>query len=151
MLSSIPHCNGIIEILLLFYAYSFGSHHVAAGVHSFIVGHRDYDKEHSCWKHSLMLLHRAPSVYDAGVDACADVVERIVGRQRGWFSEEAGGRAHLCGREDYCCQSFLAVSVRATLYWCIQCLPKSGVRAGIAFWGILTQCRAVRLLCVSGP
>lgn len=117
MLSDIPCCNGIVETLLLFDAHPFGFHHVAAGLHRFYFGRRNYDKKHSGRKHPLMLLHRTLGMYDAGVDASADPVERIVGWQRGWFSEEAGRRAHLCGGEYHRCQSFVVISVCATLHW----------------------------------
>ena len=117
MLSGIPRCNGVIQTLLLFNAHPFRSHHVVAGLHGFYFGRRDYDKEHSGRKHPLMLLPRTLGMYDPGADASADPVECIVGWQRGWFPEEAGRRAHLCGGEYHRCQSFLVVSVRATLHW----------------------------------
>lgn len=135
MLSDILCGNSIIEILLLFYTHSFSPCHVAAGLHDFNVGHRDYDKKRRCGKYPLMLLRRTLSVYDLRVDACADLVECIVGWQRGWFSEEAGRRAHLCSREYDRCQSSVADSVRAALHRCLQYLFKSGVCAGIVCMG----------------
>lgn len=115
MLSGIHRCNGIIETFLLFYTHPFGANHVATWLHDFNVCHRDYDKKYSCRKHPFMLLGRTLSVYDAGVDSRADLVDSVVGWQRKWISEEAGRRARLCGRAYYRCQSFLALSVRATV------------------------------------
>lgn len=117
MLSGIHGCDSLIETLLLFYPHSFGFHHDAAGLHDINVSHRDYDQKYPCRKHPIVLLCCALSMYDAWVDARADIVERVVGWQRQWLSEEASRRAHMCSRAYDRCQSFLAISMCATLHW----------------------------------